>query len=118
MEHQISIFDMEPLTKFQQALQRGSCFAKGKERIYSAALRLSFKDFVEYVKKEYGLGGFSFNDGFVDFNAKGMSMWKWRSDDRSSYSWTEVAKGIKQLIAIDNYLTQKEKDNINRIEKE
>lgn len=114
MEHQISMFDTEPLTEFQEALQHGSGFELGRYRIYSAAITLPFKEFIPFLKKEYGLGGFSFNDGFVDYSAKGVCIWKFRSDKRSDYSWTDIAKEIKHLIAIDLYLTPRDKDFIKK----
>jgi cephalosporin-C deacetylase-like acetyl esterase len=112
MEHQISMFDTEPLTEFQEALLHGSGFEGGKHRIYSAALQLPFKNFSSFLKKEYGIGGFSFKDGFVDYGSSGICMWKFRSDKRSDYSWNEVAKAIKQLIATDMYLNEKDKNII------
>ena len=72
MEHQISIFDDEPLTKFEQAIQRGSLTAGGKYRIYGASINLSISDLANFLKEEYGYEGFSFLDGFANFNSNGV----------------------------------------------
>lgn len=116
MEHQLSMFDTEPLTEFQEALLHGSGFAGGKYRIYAAAIQLSDKELALFLKNEYGLGGFSFNEGFVDYDARGICIWKFRSDARSNYTWAETANEIKHLIAIDAYLTDKEKETIKSIQ--
>ena len=73
-------------------------------------------DFAEYCKQEYGVGGWSIDGGFLDYNAKGIRLQKWKTDYEENYNWSQVAKGIKKLISIDRYLTDKEKEIIKHIQ--
>ena len=116
MEHQISFFDEEPLSWFEKNLQCGSGFQDGKIRLYIAALTMDLTDFTKYCKQEYGIGGWSIDGGFLDHNSKGIRLKLWKSDDEENYDWTYVAKGIKKLISIDKYLTDKEKETIRHIQ--
>ena len=118
MEHQISIFDDEPLTKFEQAIQRGSLTAGGKYRIYGASINLSISDLANFLKEEYGYEGFSFLDGFANFNSDGVEIWKWEPKETNSYSWTDAAKTVKKLISLDKYLTPDEKEYMKSLQEE
>lgn len=115
MEYQISFFDEEPLTWLQQGLIKGSNFAGGKIRIYAAALNMPINKFEKYLKDEYGLGGSSMDDGFIDYDSKGVRLWKFKEKHEEKYSWAEVAKEIKKLISIDKYLSDNDKKTIKII---
>jgi hypothetical protein len=116
MEYQISIFDKEPLTWFQENLKHGSGFENGKVRIYAAALTLNNKQFADYLKEEYGIGGRSIDGGFMDYGSKGIEFRKYKENQSEIHNWTETAKEIKKLISIDDYLTDKEKERIKEIQ--
>jgi len=115
LEWQISLFDEEPLSWFEENLQRGSGFADGKIRLYIASFAMDDAEFAEYCKREYGIGGWSIDGGFLDHNSKGIVLRIWKTDYVEMYNWTYVAKGIKKLISIDKYLTDKEKEKIEQI---
>ena len=108
MEHQISIFDLmsEPLSWFEQNLLRGSGFAGGKERLYAAAVKMNDKDFSVFCKKEYGIGGWSINNGFLWHDAKGLTIENRSENKKETYNWLQVAKGIKKLIATGQYIKE------------
>lgn len=116
MEHQISFFDEEPLSWFSENLLRGSGFEGGKVRIYAAALNMDKKKFADYLKNEYGVGGCSINGGFMDYNAAGIKLRKWKENYEESYDWNKVAAEIKRLINTNQYLTCKEKEKIKEIQ--
>lgn len=116
MIHQISFFDEQPLSWFEQSLLRGSLLAGGKYRIYGASLHLSVTDFAKFLKEEYGTGGCSVDEGFLDFGSSGVKLWKIYTRYEEEYSWTDTAKAIKRLISIDRYLTDKDKEYIKKLQ--
>ena len=116
MEHQLSFFDEEPLSWFSENLMRGSGFAGGKVRIYAAALNMDKKKFAEYLKNEYGVGGCSIKDGFMDYGPTGIKLRKWKENYEEMHGWNEASEEIKRLISIDLYLTKKEKEQIKEIQ--
>ena len=111
MFDQISMFetvdaeDLLPVEKqkFRRALRRGSNFAQGKERIKENAIKLLKPDFINFLKKEYGIGGFSFEDGFVDFDGKGFVISEDHFTKETKYSWTQVADELYDLINTNTY---------------
>lgn len=116
MEHQISIFDEEPLTWFEECVQKGSLMQYGKLRIYGASLHLSVTELAAFLKEEYGWCGSSTRDGFMDCTPKGMRLYKFKEQYEENYSWTDVARAVKKLISIDKYLTDKEKEQMKSIQ--
>ena len=115
MFEQISMFElMNPVeSRFTHECRRGSGFEGGKVRIYCASLNMGMKDFAVYLKNEYGVGGHSadFPDGgrgFTDYNASGLMIREWKTNQEEKHNWQEVAKEIKRLIAMNDYLTDKE----------
>ena len=108
MEHQISIFDMlgEQPSWFEQNLLRGSGFEEGKKRLYEAGVKMNNKDFTAFCKKEYGIGGWSIKDGFLWHDAKGLTLENRAENKKETYSWTQVAQGIKKLISSGQYLPE------------
>ncbi|MBP0966090.1 MAG: hypothetical protein J5722_00505, partial [Oscillospiraceae bacterium] len=89
-------------------LGRGSGFQNGKLRIadFFAKDQPSDADFVDFLRKEYGIGGHSGPDmPSVDYDGKGIHI---VSADRKSsyqYTWTQAAKEIRKLIEQDAYIT-------------
>lgn len=115
MFEQISMFELlNPVeSRFTHECRRGSGFEGGKVRIYCASLNMGMKDFAVYLKNEYGVGGHSadFPDGgrgFTDYNASGLMIREWKTNQEEKHNWQEVAKEIKRLIAMNDYLTDKE----------
>jgi hypothetical protein len=119
---QISMFDLlNPVeSPFTSECRRGSGFENGKVRIYCASLNMGLKDFSEYLKDEYGIGGCSatFPDGrrgFTDYSPKGFVIREYKSQMEEKYSWLQVAKEIKRLILSGDYLTEKEKAQVMEV---
>lgn len=126
MMQQISIFDLlgteEPESRFTHEVRRGSGFADGKVRIYFASLHMDVKQLAVFLKDEYGVGGHSadFPDGgrgFTDYNPKGLMIREWKTDVTEKYTWLEVAKEVKILISMDEYLSPKDWQKVNDIRK-
>ena len=71
----------------------------------------SKKDFVDFLKKEYGIGGHS-GDGpvkFADHDSKGIEITL--TTGKENFTWNEVAKVISDLMDKGEYITQKDIDN-------
>ena len=122
MFEQISMFEMlNPVeSRFTYEVKRGSGFEEGRVRIYCASLNLDVKGLSAFCKKEYGIGGHSsdFPDGgrgFADHNAKGIIIHDWNTNTNEAHNWLEVAKEIKRLISMNEYLTDKEREKIRKI---
>lgn len=124
MIDQISIFDL--LKPYESRLtcecRCGSGIEGGRVRIYCASLQLDVKGLAEFLKKEYGIGGHSitFPDGergFADHDPKGVSLRAWKETTTERHSWQEVAREVKRLIYSGEYLTEKEKGEVERISK-
>jgi len=110
MFEQISMFEMidtdsmlpPDRQRFRRALRTGSGFEHGKERIKEHSF-LPKKQFAEYLKHEYGIGGSSFEDGWIG----STSMWFYICDkgweNRKEYSWLVVADEIKDMIKTNSY---------------
>ena len=89
---------------FRHFLLRGSGFSGGKRRIYEHLLSDTLS--VDFLKKEYGIGGFTidFPDktrGFADFNSKGCSV---RIDNIIySYPWKEAVLTLCDMYKKGEY---------------
>lgn len=125
MFEQISMFKLlNPVeSRFTHECRKGSGFENGRVRIYCASRHLGIKDLAVFLKTEYGIGGWSadFPDGgrgMTDHNASGLIIREWKSNQEEKHNWQEVAKEIKRLIAMDDYLDQKDKQKIRELEKE
>ena len=78
------------------------------------------KETVAFLKKEYGIGGFSwtFADGgssFVSFDGKGFSiLYDFKDDLRyeKKLKWKEVGKRLEYLVRMDRYLTDAEREKM------
>ena len=122
MFEQISMFDLlNPVeSRFTHECRRGSGWEGGKVRIYCASLNMGLKEFAGYLKEEYGIGGHTadFPDGgrgFTDYNAKGLMIREWKSQQEERHNWQEVAREIKRLILNGDYLNEKEKAKVQEV---
>ena len=95
--------------------RHGSGFANGKLRIYKFFEDMpSSEAAVAFLKKEYGIGGHSHTylngeGGFVDHDGKGLHFSNHNHKEKHTITWKAVARRLRELIAIDRYLTEKEK---------
>lgn len=93
-------------------VMRGTGFVDGKFRVadfYQA--NPSKKDFADFLKNEYGIGGHS-GDGpvkFADHDSKGIEITL--TTGKENFTWNEVAKVISDLMDKGEYITQKDIDN-------
>ena len=124
MFEQISMFDLlNPESRFTSECRKGSGFENGRVRIYCASRHLGTKELAGFLKVEYGVGGWTadFPDGgrgSAMHNASGIEIREFKKQDVEKHNWNEVAKEIKRLIAMDNYLDQKDKQKIRELENE
>lgn len=110
LNNQISMFELldceetlpEVRQKFRRALRRGPNIEGGKERILKYAEQ-NKQDFIKSLKKEYGIGGSSFEDGWIDFDGKCFCITEKHFTFKRKYSWTEVANEILDLISTNSY---------------
>ena len=95
-------------------ITRGSVFEGGKYRIYNHFQQKKIeKETVAFLKKEYGIGGFSWTfadggSGFVNFDGKGFSiLYDFKDNLRyeKKLKWKEVGKRLEYLVRMDRYLT-------------
>ena len=92
-------------------VMRGTGFVDGKFRVadfYQA--NPSKKDFADFLKNEYGIGGHSGERPvrFADHDSKGIEITT--TSGKETYTWAEVAKVISNLIDNDKYITQNDID--------
>jgi len=102
--------------------KRGTGFEHGKFRVGEIINRkLSDNDAGVLIKKEFGIGGGTiiWEDGTwggENHASNGLSISKSGVgviDYDIRLSWTQVAKRIRELIAADRYLSQKEKEQLS-----
>ena len=87
----------------------GSCVSTSSLRICLPQMRL-----LHFSKKEYGIGGHSHTylngeSGFVDHDGKGIHFSNHNYKEKHTITWKVVARRLRELIALDRYLTEKEK---------
>ena len=105
-------------------LVRGTGFKNGKYRVYQFYQILhTQQDALAFLKKEYGIGGHSHtfldgSSGFVDHDAKGIRFRVRGNDGEQNFSWRAIDSRLKELIAFDRYLTEKEKAYLPTYEQE
>lgn len=105
-------------------LVRGTGFKNGKYRVYQFYQTLhTQQDAIAFLKKEYGIGGHSHtyldgSSGFVDHDAKGIRFRVRGNDGEQNFSWRAIDSRLKELIALDRYLTEKEKAYLPTYEQE
>ncbi|HDR6259359.1 TPA: DEAD/DEAH box helicase family protein [Bacillus cereus] len=112
---QSDFFNEDEITNI---IQKGSGIQGGKFRINSYFLENhTAKERVEFLKKEYGIGGGSaLNNIFEVHDAKGIELQ--RNNVTKRLSWTEVAKRIDKLVTNERYMSKEElmqfeKENIS-----
>ena len=102
-------------------ITRGSVFEGGKYRIYNHFQQTETeKETVAFLKKEYGIGGFSWTfadggSGFVNFDGKGFSiLYDFKDDLRyeKKLKWKDVGKRLEYLVRMDRYLTDAEREKM------
>lgn len=108
-------------------LCKGSGFSEGKYRIYDYFTEgHDKKDTVEFLKKEYGIGGSSHalpgnDDSHDDHDSRGLCL------EKGSYGnpyakvllkWNIVEKRLRELITEDRYLSAEEKEKYLEYKKE
>lgn len=111
-------------------LVMGSGFCEGRFRIqeyFSAAVLPTVKEQADWLKKEYGIGGrtWDFRDGergFLDYDAKGLRIKRYASDNDPDYfrllPWNEVARRLHLLVHNDQYLDENNKQGYEKWEAE
>lgn len=105
MHEQLDMFSMlEGETLLAAIAKRGSCFAGGKQRIINEwRTNHDLKSLAAFLKKEYGIGGYSFDykqmRGFVDYNGSGICFREWKSETRTSFTYRQLAEEIARQIA-------------------
>jgi len=105
-------------------LVRGTGFKNGKYRVYQFYQTIhTQQDTLAFLKKEYGIGGHSHtyldgSSGFIDHDAKGIRFRVRGNDGEQNFSWRAIDSRLKELIALDRYLTEKEKAYLPTYEQE
>lgn len=111
-------------------LVMGSGFCEGRFRIqefFSATVLPTVKEQAYWLKKEYGIGGrtWNFRDGergFLDYDAKGLRIKRYASDNAPDYfrllPWNEVARRLHLLVHNDQYLDENNKQGYEKWEAE
>ena len=94
------------------AMASGSGFSRGKERIVAFFQEdHTPKERAEFLKNEYGIGGQSWtfldgSHGFLEHNARGISLRSYPNGQEQRFSWSDAAKRISLLIATGKYLDE------------
>ena len=103
------------------ALLEGSGFEEGKFRIYEQLIKsLSKKENIDFLKKEYGIGGESSIKGFDGIgqmhSSKGIELYKGYKDDSPKIllTWNKVEQRLNELIKLDRYFTSEEKQEYKK----
>ena len=105
-------------------LVRGTGFKNGKYRVYQFYQTIhTQQDALAFLKKEYGIGGHSHtfldgSSGFVDHDGKGIKFRSYETGGEQRFSWRAIDSRLKELIALDRYLTEKEKAYLPTYEQE
>lgn len=108
---------LDPNSDYAQELLKkeiinGSGFVNGKFRIedYIRKEAPSNKELVKFLKDIYGIGGGSRNDpvAFANHDSKGLEL-KLNDGRTVNYSWSMVAKAIKQAVTENVYITDNDR---------
>lgn len=93
-------------------VMRGTGFEDGKFRVEEFYKNNpTKKDFVDFLKKEFGIGGHS-GDGpvrFTNYDSKGIDIETTAGTE--TFTWNEAAKVVSNLIDKGEYITKKDIDN-------
>lgn len=102
----------------------GSGFVNGKYRIYKwFSQQHTVKENTCFLADEYGIGGWSTDFGYVEYNTKGLTLWKYKGvtlcqKHSLEMSWSEVANRIEVLISLNKYMNSKEMEDYEKIQYE
>lgn len=111
----LSAFSVSQADIDHELCRYGSGFSQGKFRIYKFFEGMpSTEAAVAFLKKEYGIGGHSHTylngeGGFVDHDGKGLHFSNHNYEEKHTVTWRAVVQRLRELIAIDRYLTEEEK---------
>lgn len=109
--------------EIDKLLTRGSGVSEGKMRIYSYFMQgHNAKERADFLKNEYGIGGFGYTGYNENHDTKGISLT--REDEVSGYkgydtvhlNWNRVEKRIQELMDAGRFMSQKELDYIPEYE--
>ena len=109
---------------FDNELCSGSGIFHGKYRIYAFyQTQPSKESAIQFLKKEYGIGGHSHtyldgSSGFVGHDGKGIEFSDSGFHHKKLFRWDAVHSRISGLIALDRYLSEKEKAGLPAYEQE
>lgn len=109
---------------FDNELCSGSGVSHGKYRIYAFyQTQPSKESAIQFLKKEYGIGGHSHtyldgSSGFVGHDGKGIAFSDSGFHHKKLFRWNAVHSRIAELIALDRYLSEKEKASLPAYEQE
>lgn len=109
---------------FDNELCSGSGVFHGKYRIYAFyQTQPSKESAIQFLKKEYGIGGHSHtyldgSSGFVGHDGKGIEFSDSGFHHKKLFRWNAVHARISELIALDRYLSEKEKADLPAYEQE
>ncbi len=118
----LSAFSVSQADLDNELCRHGSGFAQGKFRIYKFFEDMPSSDAaIAFLKKEYGIGGHSHTylngeSGFVDHDGKGLHFSNHNHKEKHTITWKVVARRLRELIALDRYLTEKEKAHLPEYE--
>lgn len=104
--------------EIDRVIVRGSGVQDSKFRIYLHFMKQdTIKNEVVFLKKEYGIGGSSplLGGAYISesHDSKGITLAKGNilnPEVKVTIKWDKIAKRIHELIALDRYLNQKEKE--------
>ena len=113
---QLSMFQEydEDETRLRDGIRRGSGYEDGALRIYAAIHLLNENELAAYLKEEFGIGGWSLPDGFLDYDGKGIRVRK-RHGEEKSYSWRYIARTYRDMAANGTFPNQKVIDRLGDI---
>ena len=99
-------------TALHDEIIRGTGFQDGKLRVqkFYDEKKPTNKEFADFLKHEYGVGGHS-GDGeisFVDHDAKGM-FFTHENGEKFKFTWSDIAEMTAATIEKGEYIGQKEK---------
>jgi len=122
LEKESPIIMEVPEAEFDRILQSGTGFQGGKLRVQAFFVQeTEGKSRADFLKQEYGIGGRSWDlpneprGAFVDFDAKGITVWRFFDHAEVRFRWPQAADRIAALISENRYLNEKEKEEYRKL---